>query len=114
MQWQVVFYTDEQGKEPVKDFILKQSNSARAEIIHVLELLYKFGLNLNNPFVAHVKGKLWELRIKHSTDYYRIFYFAFTGKQFVLLHAIKKKQRKLRKRDIELAEYRMNKHIASS
>lgn len=39
MDWQVVFYMDPDGEEPVKDFILTQSDGAIAEIIHVFKLL---------------------------------------------------------------------------
>ena len=112
MHWQILFYKDAQGKEPVKDFILKQGSSAKAEIIHVFDLLHRFGLNLSKPYVSHVKGKIWELRIKHHSDCFRIFYFVYTGNEFILVHAIKKKQVKLSKRDIELAECRMRKHLA--
>ncbi len=35
VDWQVVFYMDEEGNEPVKGFILAQSDGAIAEILHV-------------------------------------------------------------------------------
>jgi phage-related protein len=87
MCWHSVFYVDKNGKEPVKDFILDQPHGAIGEILHVFDMLYRFGLNLSKPYVEHVKGKIWALRIKHSSDYYRVFYFAVSGKKFVLLHA---------------------------
>ena len=42
MNWQVIFYIDEEGNEPVKDFILEQPDGAIAEILHVLKLLRQF------------------------------------------------------------------------
>ena len=108
MSWHVVFYRERDGNEPVKDFILKQSYDAQAEIIHVFDLLYKFDLSLGKPYVEKVQGKIWALRIKHSSDYYRILYFTFSDQNFVLLHAIKKKRDKLLIKDIELAIDRMN------
>jgi phage-related protein len=65
-------------------------------------------LSLGSPYVEKVKDKIWALRIKHGTDYYRILYFAYTGRRFILLHAVKKKSDKLQKRDIETAIKRMN------
>ncbi len=110
MVWQIIFYRDANGNEPVKDFILEQTDGAIGGILHVFDLLYRFDVSLGWPYVEHVVGKIWSLRIKHSSDYYRIFYFAFTGKKFVLLHAVKKRRDKLLKRDIELAIGRMDDH----
>jgi phage-related protein len=110
MKWHVIFYQDKHGSEPVKDFILEQSYAARGEILHVLDLLYEFDLNLGKPYVEKVQGKIWALRIKHSSDYYRILYFACSGQNFILLHAIKKKRDKLLASDIDLAIERMNEH----
>jgi phage-related protein len=110
MEWQVVFYKDETGDEPVKNFILEQPNGAVGEIIHVFDLLHKFGLSLGSPYVEKVQGSIWALRIKHSSDYYRIFYFASSGKKFILLHGIKKKTDRMRKTDIDMAIKRMDDH----
>jgi phage-related protein len=110
MLWHVIFYMDRNGNEPVKDFIIKQSYETRAEILHVLELLYKFNLSLGKPYIEKVEGKIWALRIKHSSDYYRILYFASSGQNFILLHGVKKKTDKLLINDIKLAIERMNEH----
>ena len=109
MDWQVVFYMDTAGNEPVKDFIVGQPNGAIAEIIHVFKLLREFNIQLGMPYVRKIDGSgLRELRIKHSSDLYRIFYFAYTGQKFVLLHAILKRSGRTPEGDIELAIKRMN------
>jgi phage-related protein len=108
MDWQLVFYPDKGGNEPVKEFILGQDYKARAEIIHVFDLLYKFNITLGLPYVRKInKSGLRELRIKHGSDIYRIFFFAFAGRKFVLLHAIRKKDEKIPKSDKQLAIERM-------
>ena len=112
MDWRIVFYRDGNGDEPVKDFILEQPHGAIGEILHVFDLLYRFGFALGLPYVEKVQGKIWALRIKHSSDYYRILYFACSGKKFILLHGIKKKTDKLRNTDIDLAIKRMQDYEA--
>lgn len=108
MEWQVVFYQDKDGVEPVKDFILAQPNKAIAEILHVFKLLREFNLNLGMPYVKKIgKAGLRELRIRHSSDLYRIFYFAYMGQKLVLLHAILKKTDTTPEADKELALRRM-------
>lgn len=114
IRWKIVFYKDNNGREPVKDFILSQSPGAIGEILHVFDLLHTFGLRLNEPYVKHVKSKVWELRVRHSSDNFRFFYFAFSGNTFIMLHAIKKKKDKLLTKDIRLAEQRMNNHLTGS
>ena len=111
MDWQVDFYMDTAGNEPVKDFILEQPHGAIAEIIHVFKLLREFNIHLGMPYVRKIdRSGLRELRIKHSSDLYRIFLFAYTGQKFVLLHAILKRSDRTPEGDIELAIKRMNDH----
>jgi len=109
MDWQIEYYSDIGGGEPVKNFIDNQSLDAQVEIMHVIGLLQEFALNLRYPYVVKIgKTGIRELRIHHGSDYYRIFYFAFTGRKFVLLHAFLKKTRKTPIRELEIAIRRMN------
>jgi phage-related protein len=63
------------------------------KIIHVFKLLREFNVGLGLPYVKKIdKSGLRELRIKHSSNIYRIFFYAFIGQKFILLHAIMKKQ----------------------
>ena len=102
---------DAEGCEPVKDFILEQADSAIAEILHVFKLLREFDIGLGMPYVAKVgRSGIRELRVKHGSNIYRIFFFAHTGRRLVLLHAIKKKTDKISENDIRLAVSRMNDH----
>jgi phage-related protein len=106
---------DNRGNEPVKDFILGQSDGAIAEILHVLRLLREFNISLGMPYVNKIGSSgIRELRIKHGSDIYRIYFFAHTGRNFVLLHAIRKKRTRVSQNDIRLAIDRMNDYKARS
>lgn len=112
MDWRVDFYTDKGGNKPVKDFILGESKSAIAEIIHVFKLLRINNVRLGMPYVRKIDPSgLRELRIRHGSDLYRIPFFAHTGRMFILLHAIKKKGDKIPEGDKNIAIKRMNDHI---
>ena len=109
MDWRIVFYIDKEGNEPVKDFILRQPDGAIAEILHVFKLLRHFNISLGMPYVRKIdKSGLRELRIRHGSDLYRIYYFAYTGQKFILLHAILKKEDRIPKSDKSIAIQRMN------
>ena len=109
--WKVEFYIDEDGNEPVKDFILRQADWAIAEILHVFKLLREFNVKLKRPYVEKINDSgLRGLRIKHGSDIYRIFFSVHTEQKFILLHAITKKKDKLSKSDIALAMKRMSEY----
>ncbi len=109
MKWRIEYYTDRNGNEPVRDFINVQSLDAQVAIFHDIELLEEFALDLRYPYVFKIKKTVVrELRTHHSSDIYRIFYFAFTGRKFILLHGFVKKTRKTPPNEIETAIKRMD------
>ena len=111
MDWQVVFYRDKEGNEPVKNFILELNDGAIAEILHVFRLLREFNIELGMPYVRKIdKSGLRELRIKHGSTIYRLFFFAYKDHQFILLHAIVKKEDRTPENDKGLAIKRMNEY----
>ncbi len=73
----------------------------RAKIARVIDLLQEFGPLLGMPHARPV-GDLWELRAGAG----RLFYFAYTGRRFILLHGYRKQGQKTPKREIELAQRR--------
>ena len=107
-EWEIVFYQDRQGNIPVQDFILGESNKVKAKILHYIELLQDLNLSLGLPYVKKLEDSdIWELRFRFGSDYYRLLYFAATGREFVLLHIFMKKTRKTPKSEVEIAERRM-------
>ncbi len=108
-----VIYYHRDGQCPILSFLETLPKKDRAKILREIDLLQEFGLRLTMPHVKKMKGTadLWELRVKQGTDNYRVFYFAYTGQKFVMLHAFQKKTQKTPKKDIEIAEYRKSDFI---
>ena len=108
MKWEIEFYQASQGNIPVQDFICQQSAKVEAKIYKYIDLLQDFGLSLGQPYVEKLTGsEVWELRIRHSSNYYRILYFASSERKFVLLHAFLKKTTRTPKNEIETAQSRI-------
>ena len=108
MDWEIEFYCDSEGSIPVQDFIRMQGPKVQAKILQYLDLLEQFGLTLGQPYIKKLAGSnIWELRIHHSSNYYRILYFAFTGRKFILVHSFLKKAKKIPKSEIMIAEDRI-------
>ena len=72
-----------------------------------LSLLEEQGPNLKRPYADIVRGKVRELRIRQSSNHYRILFFFQASDHIVLAHAFSKKTPQLKEKDIELAERRM-------
>ncbi len=108
MKWEIDFYQDSQGNIPVQDFICKQPAKVKAKILRYIDLLQEFGLSLGQPHIEKLTGSdVWELKIRHSSNYYRILYFASGGHRFVLLHAFLKKTAKTPTNELEIAQKRI-------
>lgn len=105
--YNIVFYTSERGDSPVDDFLDGLDKKSRAKVAAYLSLLEEQGPNLKRPYADKVEGKIRELRIHYGSNQYRIFYFFQLRDRIVLLHALSKKTQQLSKKDIELAERRM-------
>jgi len=109
--WIVEFYKTKNNKNPVRDFIKKQGEKEIAKFIKEFELLEEKGIYLGFPFTSKIKGDdykyLWELRIKFSSNNFRVIYFLYIKNVFVLLHAFKKKTPKIQKKELDTAKNRM-------
>ena len=109
--WEVEFYKTENNKIPVEDFIKNLSEKEESKIYREIDLLKQKGIYLGFPFTSKIEGSdyknLWELRIKFSSNNFRIIYFLHTKKTFVLLHGFTKKTNRTPKRELEIAKRRM-------
>lgn len=101
--WNIIFYEKEDGTAPVQTFLDKLPIKHHAKALRDIDVLEKYGATLTEPNVKHVKGKLWELRVKSASDISRIFYFISVGKNIVLLHGFVKKTQKTPNKEIETA-----------
>jgi phage-related protein len=115
-RWRYVYYKGASGRVPVKEFIEAQDVKVREKLFADLERLVRENVRLGAPFARKLAGReFWELRTKApGGDIYRTFYFAFSGRKFVLLHAIQKKSQKTPRADLELAEERMKDYVERS
>ena len=110
IDWRIVFYRTPTGNRPVAEFLEEQDEETRDKILKALELLQERNTRASYPLVRPIAGKLWELRIEQRTNIYRVFYFFYTGKQIVLLHAFQKKTQKTPNREIQIAQKRMSEY----
>ncbi len=105
--WPVEFYQNENGQEPVRDFLLSLHPKPRGKVLQVIQILSEFGINLPFPYSSQVEGRLRELRAGYGKNQYRVLYYCDANRVFVLLHAFEKRSQKLPQREIRIAMERM-------
>jgi len=76
----------------------------KARFIRVVELIEIFGLeSVGRPHIRHLKGPLWEMRMKGKSGIARSIYVTAKGKRVVVVRAFVKKTQKTPGREIRLA-----------
>jgi phage-related protein len=76
----------------------------RARFVHISRLIEEFGLErVREPHVKHLRGPLWEMRMKGRDGISRAIYVAASGQRVVVLRAFIKKTQATPLREIELA-----------
>lgn len=102
MKKEIIFYRKANGDVPVQDFLgdlYKKNRTLFAKVVTKIKLLGKELLGTDD--VKYIGDKIYELRVKKSSDIVRIFYFTLEKDRIVLLDAIVKKEQKLKRSVIE-------------
>ena len=103
----IYFYRDRNGKQQVLAYLRelqarkdKDSRIKAGKINDYIEALSRYGLQIGQPYIKHIEGEIWELRPLRD----RIFFVAWVGDAFVLLHQFMKSSQKTPRREIEQAK----------
>ena len=76
----------------------------RARFRHISQLIEEFGLErVREPHVKHVRGPLWEMRMKGWDGISWALYVTAFGRRVVVVRVFIKKTQKAPNREIELA-----------
>jgi phage-related protein len=76
----------------------------RARLVRIAELIEAVGLpSVKEPHVRHIRGPIWEIRLKGRAGIARALYIAVKEQRVVILRAFVKKTEKTPAREIELA-----------
>ena len=79
----------------------------RARLDRIVGLIEDAGLErVGEPYVKHLRGKLWEMRMKGRDGIARAIYVTAHEKRVVIVHAFVKKTQKTPARVLRLAERR--------
>jgi phage-related protein len=94
----IYYYVDNRGNRPIIEFIESLSFSEQTKVLAYIRELRREGGNLRRPMADYLGNNIYELRPKNN----RIFYFFYLKDNAVLVHAIKKKTKKIPVDDLNL------------
>ena len=102
-QWQVVHLNQIVDQE-----FLELPKVLQAKFLRLAALVEEFGLEMiGEPYVKHLEGKLWEMRVKASAGHGRGIYCAWFDRQVVVLRYFIKKGPNTPVRELETARRRL-------
>ena len=104
MKRTVIFYRTKDGNCPVEDFLDSLPGKVVQKITWVLEILETQGMLPSSYFKKLVNTEIWECRIQHGSNIYRIFCFFEKGSIIILTHGFIKKTQKTPPEEIRKAE----------
>lgn len=79
----------------------------RARFERIVSMICSHGLeNVHEPYVKHIEGKLWEMRMKGRDGIARAIYVTARGKRIVVVRAFIKKSQKTPKNELAIAKQR--------
>lgn len=110
--WALVFYETAEGNRPAEVWLRGQGPKVQARFARIFDLLEEHGTSVREPYIAHLRGKIWEVRVEHAKVQRRVLYFAAPERKFVLLHGFVKKTQRTPSREIGVADQRMQDYTA--
>lgn len=102
----VIFYSDEDGDKPVREFIKSLDVKLRAKVVSDLHRLEMLGSDAREPLSKYVGNHIFELRTILGNNIVRILYFFDANKIIVATNGFVKKQQKTPRSEILVAMQR--------
>ncbi len=97
-------WTVETLNETVDAELAELPADMRARLVRISELIESLGLpNVKEPHVRHIRGSLWEIRLKGKAGIARALYVTAKEQRVVILRAFIKKTEKTPTGEIDLA-----------
>lgn len=99
MSWSVVFLNIEVRRE-----LEAQPKDILASFLRISRLIEAHGLQkVHEPYVKHLEGRLWEMRMKGRDGIARAVYVTAAERRVVVVRVFAKKTQKTPRSEIELA-----------
>lgn len=79
----------------------------KARFLRIVEMIQAFGLErMREPYVKHLEGRLWEMRMTGRDGISRAIYVTAAGRRVVVVRAFIKKTQKTPSSELKIARIR--------
>ena len=102
MNWHITFFSSK-----VEQDTLNFPSGITANLLHIFEMIEKFGPALGKPYTAPMGNGLFEIRAKGKEGIGRSLFCMLKCKELVVLHSFIKKTSKTPAKELNLAKKRM-------
>ena len=85
------------------DFYNPLDKKLKDKVDYVLQIIISVE-RISTKFFKHLDDGIYEIRIEHKGDIYRIFSFFDEGRLIILLHGIQKKTQKTPRKELDRAK----------
>jgi len=76
----------------------------QARFLRITELIAAHGLErVHEPYIKHLEGPLWEMRMKGKDGIARAIYVTASGRRVIVVRVFNKKTQKTPRREIDMA-----------
>lgn len=99
ISWVVEFFNEE-----VEAALENLPADIQASFLRIAELIQSHGLErVREPYVKHLEGPVWEMRMKGRSGVARAAYVTAIGKRVIVVHVFRKKTEKTQRKEIVVA-----------
>ena len=106
MAFEIEFYSSEDGREPVAEFLDSLDSKMSAKLVGLMEILEEKGTELRMPYSEHLEDGIFELRCKQGSNITRVMYFFYVGNKIITANGFVKKTQKTPAKELKLAKER--------
>jgi phage-related protein len=99
MNWAVSYLDTTVERE-----IAELPTDMQAKLRRIADMIERLGLSaMREPYIKHLQGKLWEMRMTGRDGIARAIYVTASGQRVVIVRVFRKKTQKTPRGEIELA-----------
>ncbi len=109
---EIIFYRLENGRCPVEKYLDTLSDKQTEKVFFVLDLIEQLE-RVPREYFKKMQGTedIWEVRIQHGSNIFRLLGFWDGNNIVVLNHAFTKKTQKVPRKEINIAEQRKHDYL---
>ena len=99
--YEIIFYTKNNGEKPVVEFLDSIDDRMRAKMLLSIRIIKENGPLVRLPYSEEIEDGIFELRAKSGTNISRILYFFVVGRKIILTNGFIKKTQKTPKKKLK-------------